>query len=227
MRGIWRRSQNWREFKQIQFPDHTGSLQGPVYDDAGKAVAATVIASKLSTPPAVITAQSAKDGTFSLAKLAAGNYMLCVRVAGGGYLDPCTWSPQSPTFQIAAGQTLTGFRLVTAKGSTVKVRINDPDHMLGSTPVPASVAPHLLIGVLTKRRTFEPLAIIAKDAAGQDHEATIPPGEPIVLQISGTGVQMMDGAGKALNATGDRVTLNQPANAPQTVVTINVRNPGK
>src|SRR5207247_167164 len=87
----------------------TGALSGTVVDDSGKPVAAAVLASMPGTKgsaPVNVRAQAAADGTFSMTGLQAGTYTVCVQVKGGGYLDPCTWSPVAPTVQIDAGQTV-------------------------------------------------------------------------------------------------------------------------
>src|SRR5205085_1444112 len=77
------------------------SLSGTVVDDAGKPVAASVIVRRNAMPPLNARVQAGQDGTFSISNLPAGGYTVCVQVIGGGYLDPCSWSPEAPSVQIA------------------------------------------------------------------------------------------------------------------------------
>jgi hypothetical protein len=151
---------------------------------------------------------------------------VCVRVKGGGYLDPCTWSPSAPTVQINAGQTVKGYRAVTQKGAIVKVRVNDSDHVLGTTPAAGAVAPHVLIGVFTRHHTFEPAVKRGSDANGSDHEATVPPGEATAIHVTGQRVQITDLAGNAVSAAGTALPVTSTLGAAPPQVTVNVKSAG-
>src|ERR1043166_6907486 len=94
-----------------------------------------------ATPPASSRAESGPNGQFTLRNLLPGAYMVCVRVKGGGYLDPCTWSPIAPTVKIATGQALTGYSVVVKKGVSVQVRLNDPSRLLQAPATPGQRAP--------------------------------------------------------------------------------------
>src|SRR6266436_8669960 len=87
----------------------TGTISGVVIGDDGRLLAAVVTAHKMGMPAAGGRADAAADGSFTVSGLPAGTYGLCAAVKGGGYLDPCAWSPVIPSVQVDAGKPVTGF----------------------------------------------------------------------------------------------------------------------
>src|SRR5260370_41077875 len=76
----------------------TGGIQGTVTDDAGQLLTgAYVIATPLGSAGGIrSTTQSKSDGSFSLAQLSPGHYMLCVQVPHNRYLGSRPWvSPEA------------------------------------------------------------------------------------------------------------------------------------
>jgi hypothetical protein len=199
-----------------------GSVAGTVVGDDGTMLAASVTAIRTGQPPASGRAIAGPDGAFTIANLPAGTYSLCASVKGRGYLDPCTWSPVAPTVQVGPGQTVTGFRLIVKKGAIVQVRLNDAAGALSAVAAPNQAAPHVLVGILTARRLFEPLVLTGKDPTGRTHEGTIPLNTPVHLHISGKGVEITDAAGVKLDPKGSSVTLQQATSAVPQILTFNV-----
>ena len=186
-----------------------GSVAGTVVGDDGNTLAASVTANRSGQPPASGRAMAGPDGTFTIANLPAGTYSLCAAVKGRGYLDPCTWSPVAPSVRVGPGQTVRGFRLIVKKGAIVQVRLNDAAGALSAVAAPNQAAPHVLLGILTPHRLFEPLVLTGKNATGRNHEGTIPLNTPVRLHISGKGVEITDAAGVKLDSNGSSVTLQQ------------------
>jgi hypothetical protein len=207
---------------QVLVAQSLGTVAGAVIGDDGTTLAASVTANRSGQPPASGRAIAGPDGTFTIANLPAGTYSLCAAVKGRGYLDPCTWSPVAPTVQVGAGQTVTGFRLIVKKGAIVQVRLNDATGALTAVAAPNQAAPHVLVGILTPRRLFEPLVLTGKDPAGRNHEGTIPLNTPVRLQISGRGVEIADAAGVKLDPNGSSVALQQVTSSVPQLLTFNV-----
>jgi hypothetical protein len=107
------------------------------------------------------------------------------------------------------------------------VRVNDSDHVLGAAPTATSVAPRILMGVMTRHRTFEPVVPTGKDANGSDHQVTVPAGEMPPLQVVGQGVSITDSNGAALNSKGASLPVNAKGAAAPDVITINVHSSAK
>lgn len=190
------------------FAQPSGQLSGVVVGDDGQPLVAVVVANRAGTPPASGHAESAVDGSFSISGLSPGVYDLCASVKGGGYLDPCAWSPELPTARIAAGQATTGYRLVLKKGSKLQVRVNDLTKVLESPPASGKSAPHLIIGVMTERHLFQPLMVTSKDATGRNQEGTVPSDKAVSLHVVGRDVDVQDTNGAKVDITGSTTTIN-------------------
>ncbi len=200
----------------------TGKISGVVLGDDGKLLAAVVTAHKMGMPAAGGRADSAGDGSFTISGLPAGTYGLCAAVKGGGYLDPCAWSPVIPSVQLDAGKAVTGFQLKVAKGDVLQVRVNDQSQALESSAAPGKSAPHLIVTVITERHIFQPLSITSKDSGGRNHEGTIPFDKDVSLLLQGKGVQITDAAGASIDPNGTTVTVRHPSGKPQLPLTFSV-----
>src|SRR5207248_4238068 len=131
-------------------------------------------------PPASATAVSDATGAFTVRNLPAGDYRFCVQVASGNYLDPCHWSaPQAApasALTLIAGQAVAGTRIALQPAAHMQVRINDPHKLLA----PGN---NVLIGVLTSSGRFRHALVKSSDAAGQNHEISIPFDTPVRLSV--------------------------------------------
>jgi hypothetical protein len=123
----------------------TAQIRGTVTDETGAPIqGATVMASlrKAAEPisksrPPVATlmpvpakAPSGAKGEFQIDSLYAGNYVICADVPDKAYLNPCLWSDQPTTLDVAAGATASGVKVVAQKGVFVTVRVDDPKGLL-------------------------------------------------------------------------------------------------
>jgi hypothetical protein len=202
----------------------TASISGVVTGDDGKSLAAVVTVNGVVPLRASGHAESSANGAFTVGNLPAGTYHVCADIKGGGYLDPCAWEPITPTVQVAAGQTVTGYRLTAKKGTLLQVRVNDPAGVLSASSPPQTgkaAAPQLLVGVFTTRHLFQPLVVAAKDATGMSQQGTVPQGVPVSLHVSGKGVQITDSKGASVNASGALSTV-QPNGLTLPTVTLTV-----
>lgn len=212
----------------VGFCQTTTSIAGTVTGDDGKALAAVVTVRQTTASAASFRVQSAANGSFTIPNLAMGSYMLCAAVEQLGYVDPCEWSLQPSSVQLAASQAATGVKLVVKKGTTLRVHVDDPDKILGQTPAAKQVAPSVLLGVFTPGRLFKSLQLVNSDANGSDHQLLIPADDtPATFYIHGVGVQVVDQAGSKLD-TGEKQISIKPrnGNAPD-VINFTVRDPNK
>jgi hypothetical protein len=189
----------------------TGSISGVVVGADGPAISANITANKKGAPPASGRVDTAANGSFTISGLPDGVYELCASPKSGPYLDPCNWSPEAPTAQIAEGKPATGVRLVLDKGMPLHVRIDDPGKLLDTLPGPNKSSPHVLVGVFTRRRTFQPLGLTGKDASGQNRQTTVPMDRDVSLHIFGRDVVVKDAAGAAVDLAGTTISVKPPA----------------
>lgn len=119
------------------------SIQGIAIDSATKKpiAGAIVTAIRNGPPPLSQNATSSSTGAFQFSGLPAATYRLCVQVLAGGYLNPCSWSPNPPTVTVAAGKAVTGVQLKIAPGSVLRIRIDDPTSLLSQSVNPARLRP--------------------------------------------------------------------------------------
>jgi hypothetical protein len=90
-----------------------GTVQGKVLSPDGKPIPRASIyygrsgrvkgKAAASVLPPVLSAKAGLDGSFTLANLTPGGWIVCVEA--GGYLNPCHWST-APAFTVASGQTI-------------------------------------------------------------------------------------------------------------------------
>ena len=201
---------------QIKLPPLVESaISGVVVGSDGSSFAAVVTAGRTATPPARGRVVTGPNGTFTITGLTAGTYMLCAYAKAGGYLDPCVWNRDAPTVDVGANQTVTGQRIVLAKGSPLQVRLNDATQTLATAEAhgvtPGVVSPHVMLVVIAERHIWVPLSIIGQDGSGRDLKVAIPFDKDVRLLMLGSGVQVKDASGAAVNLAGTTVTVNHPA----------------
>ena len=100
----------------------TGSIQGTILDakTLKPVSAAWVIASRAGAPPFTKNTKTGGDGAFQIQGLMAGNYSLCVQVAGDQYLDPCLWNGIPAAVTVSYGQALSGISVKLAAASVLR-----------------------------------------------------------------------------------------------------------
>jgi len=124
-------------------------------------------------------------------------------VPGGGYLDPCQWSGQPVKITLAAGQQSTGNALTISTGSTLKVRVDDPQDFLGKKAADGR-DPHLMVGVWQVTGMFYPLHIDSKDKGGANFQVTVPLDTPLKLHVSSPDLKIADSNGAPIPSAGDQ-----------------------
>jgi hypothetical protein len=83
-----------------------GNIYGTVVSQDGKPVPGAAITAVNTSGSTAASARAAVNGTFNLAGLAPGTYVLCVETVGlaARHLNPCIWSPAAVTrVSVAAG----------------------------------------------------------------------------------------------------------------------------
>jgi hypothetical protein len=211
-----------------------GSFQGTVTDDKGKGIAGAlvtavrqmVINAGVPSLPYSQTTVSDKNGTFVLSGLLAGTYSYCAQVPGGSYIDACLWGTARPEIAISAAQSSAGNTIRMARGSILKVRLDDPNH-LSNAKFKDGKTPPVLMGVWDGRGHFIPVRNTGKDNSGFDYQVTIPFDTALNFHISSQALKLSDSAGTAVAAAGSQspVQHNSTDAAPKglrfTVVGVN------
>jgi hypothetical protein len=119
-----------------------GSISGIVYGPDGKPLAGTTVWANIVSPVSLpvdrnstvpaLTTVSASDGSYTLSKVPAGEYVVCARNAAVAALNPCPWGG-APLVQIATGHlNMTGEAIHMAAGTTLQVHLDDPAGLLAA-----------------------------------------------------------------------------------------------
>jgi hypothetical protein len=193
----------------------SGSLQGTLTANDGTVIAGAKTTANFTAPakgvlpllgPTVTgllqdSAITASNGSFTLKNLIPGTYTICAQAASAAQIDPCHWSQTPPQVTVAAGQSVTGFKIAMAKGSILNIRVDDPQHyLLGKSSVPGT--PHVLVGVYTTSGQFYPAYITAKDTTGTSYSVTVPLNTAVRYTVASKHVKLADSTGKAVPANG-------------------------
>jgi hypothetical protein len=196
----------------------TGSIQGTVRDSQGTPIKGAVVSyhrlpTYVSTAPQPFsTSQQSSAGTLHLVPgevpvdravttdavgshktsgLSAGTYTMCVNVPGQRYLDPCQWST-APSVTVSDNQTST-LNVVIRTGVFVRIRINDPQHLLPTSEQHPLDFPRLTAGVFFGTGAFNAAQRSTVDSTGQDYLLAIPVKTPLTLWISSRYVTLSAG----------------------------------
>ena len=134
-------------------------ITGVLQTETGQPVDAVIRAARVRTPPArpglgpaapltpqfVNVTTKAGSGAFTFTGLPAGMYELCVTVPDGGFVDPCLWEKSGVMVNVPDQQVVSGVVIAIKKASTLRVRVEDPSHLIRHSPagtvVMAVVAP--------------------------------------------------------------------------------------
>ena len=190
----------------------TGSVLGTITNDKGKALIAVVTAAKMTAPAASGRAQSAPDGSFGFDNLPAGEYALCAQAPGGGFVDSCHWSPVPQAVTVKAGQSIIGVQIRVATGSVLHIRLNDPGEFIGSEGRRRGARHD---GGTQLARLVPTTFLAGKDAAGRNHEVTIPLDTPLKFHIFSKHVRINDENGVAVDSAGSTFTIQHATGAPR------------
>lgn len=152
------------------------------------------------------------EGRFTVDGLATAPYQVCVRAQGVELLDPCEWSVPPPMVRAEEGRTGRGVTIVLQSGVAFKVRVDDPGKVMRTRTNPTGGA-SLVIGAWTAGGFFRPARLLTSDAGGHDYVLLMPPGTDFKLSFEGLGVDVMDEAGRKVEA-GAATTLRGSLEAP-------------
>jgi hypothetical protein len=179
------------------FAQSTGArISGTVLSETGTPIAGAVVTALRSVPrPGTAgTATADASGRFEITALSAGAYTLCAQVARGDYVDACLWSTSPARVTVSRFQFSGGNDLRLAKGSRLRVRINDASQQL-KAPATGGKPHHVLLGAWTPAKTFIPLGKVREDVSGIDYQLTIPFGTPVQLSVTSNVLELKDERG--------------------------------
>jgi hypothetical protein len=121
-----------------------------------------------SGTPAKLT-QSTDSGGFELTGLPFGKYSLCVDDPSSEFLDPCFWGTNSK-IELKTGQSVFDRSLTIERGTTLRVRILDPQKLTANGD-----AADIIVAILRPNGRLQPLRLTQSDAAGKTYSLAVPP----------------------------------------------------
>ena len=170
---------------------------------AGKTdqVRITVVRTEPAAPLTVASIALSRDGTFGLTSLPPGTYRVCVQSSDGDFVDPCAWGLATPSVTVADNQRIAAQKYSLTKGVRLKVRIDDPIGHL-QQKAGETVAPHILVGVLSPNGALLPMVPTQANRAGLDYEMVIPLGTALKFTTFSKMVDLEDENRQLVPATG-------------------------
>ena len=161
----------------------------------------TVVRTEPAAPLTVASIALSRDGTFGLTSLPSGTYRVCVQSSDGDFVDPCAWGLATPSVTVTGNQRIATQRYSLTKGVRLKVRIDDPNGHL-QQKAGETVAPHILVGVLSSNGSLLPMVPTQANRAGLDYEMVIPLGTAIKFTTFSKLVDLEDENRQVVPATG-------------------------
>jgi hypothetical protein len=122
---------------------------------------------------------STVGSSYRIDNLPAGNYILCVKVLTGGYLDPCQWSG-SPSLRLPVGVTSATKDILVQRGASVVVHVSDLAKKIRSGVQPGSPV-NLIVGIY--RGTEFIAATSTASVFGRDFSPSVPLNNQLQLWI--------------------------------------------
>jgi hypothetical protein len=179
----------------------TAEIQGQLVDDAQLPVANARVRVVRTAQPALTAAESvtAANGGFSITGLSAGDYQICVEIAGRELLNPCLWQPKPIPVRLDASQRLTGVQVRLKKPVPLTVRVDDPAQLLSSYERSPAGGP-LLIGIWSANGLFHPARVVSQDAQGRNYTLLAPSETSLHLSVNGHKIQLLDENGQPFNS---------------------------
>jgi hypothetical protein len=163
------------------------------------------------------------NGSFSFARVPAGDYKLCVQVAAfesapadAPFVDTCVWPSGQAPVKLADGQQVAGLQLMAPKGTWLQIRVMDPEHTLPqavSAKGPALLEPELQLILKGPDGLYHHALFESNDNAGRNYRAAIPLHTAVGLRFASSVADAFDQAGAKLKAT-DEIGF-QPASAAE------------
>ena len=164
-------------------------------------VRVTLVRTEPAAPLTVASIALSRDGTFGLSSLPPGTYRVCVQSSDGDFVDPCAWGLATPSVTVAGNQRIAAQKYSLTKGVRLKVRIDDPIGHL-QQKAGETVAPHILVGVLSPNGALLPMVPTQANRAGLDYEMVIPLGTALKFTTFSKMVDLEDENRQLVPATG-------------------------
>lgn len=166
-------------------PQGTGQILGRIVaaKDKSPVDAVTVLVHRAAiTPVASGRSITAADGTFTIPRLPAGTYGVCVIDKNLAFLNPCEWPDSKVWVDVADGQTSGPLDIPVQAASILQVRVND---VASATAVASKdrFPPHVLVFVRDAMGLVHPAVETHRDATGIDFRAYIPFDTAVELQV--------------------------------------------
>jgi hypothetical protein len=202
----------------------TASIQGTVLDvKTQKPIpAALVIASRAGAPPFTRNTKSGADGVFRIQGLAAGNYSLCVQVAGDQYLDPCQWGGTPTMTALASGQAVSAVALRLTPASILSIQVQDAQKVL-SQMTKDGRHPELTLGVWGPGGFYHPAHAAGGPATAGDvpnaitsyaYRLAVPRDTSLSFYIASRDLKLGDAGGVALPANASQQPFQHATGDP-------------
>jgi hypothetical protein len=209
----------------------SGSIAGAVTgadNNAPLPSAGIVLVGRAGTgAPVFFQTTTAKDGSYVVPNVPAGNYTVCARykapITGGSrndfwasrafvaeeiaYLDSCDWSQTQPKTNVSAGQASASIRL--QRGVNVSVLVDDPANLLDSTTDSGVTLQISVLDAAGNARAAMPMMLNTNGL--RRFGATLPTGSNLTLDVQIRGATLVPSTGGAAYATAVRLPV-QTAN---------------
>ena len=170
-------------------------------------------------------ADAATDGSFSTATLPDGVQNVCVHMPETAYINACLWSKTPPTITVVKGNITGPNKDVTVqRGTTLKLRVNDPSGALAPKVPSKTPAASLLAGLWSETGRFYPMNITTSDATGSTYQLTVPFDSDMRLTLNGSPllVSVQKGAQVDASKAGAAFAVRIPKGTTPGVITADV-----
>jgi hypothetical protein len=134
--------------------------------------AALVIASRAGAPPFTRNTKTGGDGAFQIQGLAAGNYLVCVQVAGDQYLDPCQWNGAPAAVTLTSTQAATGIKIALTTASVLNIQVLDAQKSMSQLTKDGR-RPDLRVGVWGPRGIYYPARAVSGPTGAAGPQASV------------------------------------------------------
>lgn len=148
------------------------------------------------------------DGTFTIAGLAAAQYIICARGTLPIHVPSCAWNTADHRVSVASGQSQTGLRLSVTRGSLLAITILDSSGCVARN----SKAPvYAFVGSLSQQTRK------ISSGAGTYHYQVVVPQQVSVKVSSNHPCSFSDFNGNAIPGTGTSIPPIQGESASVTM----------
>jgi hypothetical protein len=185
----------------------------------GKLAASTVKTAVPSLSPPILSVYTGPTGGFSIPSLTPATYLICVQVAGGGYLDPCHWSTTPTTVAVSAGQAVAGVNVRVAKGARLAIPVSDPQQLLtsSSSTTGAAAIPSVRVAVVAVSGALIPAVLTASASTARTYTVTLPFDSATGIFVLTGGYQLTSSAAFGISAVasgGQTIQVTAPSSGP-------------